>query len=460
MLTAEENATLTQTGPSTPMGDTFRRYWQPALLSRELPSPDCPPVRVKLLGEDFVAFRDSRGDVGIVEPRCPHRGANLFFGRNEECGLRCAYHGWKFDVAGRCVDVPTVTPEVAERLKPRAAIRALRTAEAGDIVWAWFGDGEPPALPDFEFMAVPESHRFVGKKYQQCNWAQACEGGLDTAHFSYLHAAMSEGEKVGLHLAGVPRAERQGDNEPVRLKRLSWMIDDGAPRFTALPHAAGMLLCAARTADDDQLYWRMTQFLMPNHSLTPGNLPEDTALANTWMPIDDTSCWIFCYAWHPDRPIRDPERARLAAGAGIFAEVDEHYVPIRRRENDYLLDREAQRTRSFTGIDGISEQDQAIADSQGLIADRTRELLGQTDLGVVRFRQAVLRAAAAVAQGGTPLGADDPGAYRVRSGDAVAARDAALEDVVRKRFGELWGKAAQDVSMRGAGPSRSPAAAG
>ena len=449
MLTAEENATLTQTGLGTPMGDTFRRYWLPALLSRELPAPDCPPVRVKLLGEDFVAFRDSNGKVGIVEPRCPHRGANLFFGRVEACGLRCAYHGWKFDVAGRCVDVPTATPEIAERLKPRAGIRALRTAEAGEIVWAWFGEGEPPGLPDFEFMAVPPSHRFVSKKYQQCNWAQACEGGLDTAHFSYLHAAMSEGEKVGLHLAGVPKAERPGDNEPVRMKRLSWMIDDGAPRFTVLPHAAGMLLCAARTADRDQLYWRMTQFLMPNHSLTPGNLPEDTALANTWMPIDDTSCWIFCYAWHPERPIGDKERARLAAGAGIFAEVDEHYVPIRRRENDYLLDREAQRTRSFSGIDGISEQDQAIADSQGLIADRTRELLGQTDLGVVRFRQSVLRAAEQVAAGAVPLGADDPGAYRVRSGDAVASSDAKIEDVVRERFGDLWGKAVETLAAAG-----------
>jgi hypothetical protein len=157
------------------------------------------------------------------------------------------------------------------------------------------------------------------------------------------------------------------------------------------------------------------------------------------MPIDDRSHWIFCYAWHPDRPIGDKERARLAAGAGIFAEMDEHYVPIRRRENDYLIDRDAQRQSSYTGIRGISEQDQAIADSQGFIADRTRELLGQTDLGVVRFRQAVLQAVNDVAAGRTPLGADTPAAYRVRSGDAIAPGDAVLQDVVRERFGELWG---------------------
>ena len=439
MLTAEQNETLTRTGPGTPMGDVFRRYWMPALLSRELPGADCPPLRLKLLGEDFIAFRDSTGRVGIVEPRCPHRGANLFFGRNEACGLRCAYHGWKFDTEGRCVDIPNVTPDVAERMKPKAAIPALHTAEAGDIVWAYFGKPEDaPPVPDFEFAAVGGEHRFVGKKYQQCNWAQACEGGLDTAHFSYLHAGINEGRKVGLHEVGRPPPEA-GTVEPPRLARFRWMIEDGAPRFTVLEHASGLLLCAARTAGEDQLYWRMTQFLMPNHSLTPGNLPEDTALANTWVPIDDTSCWIFCYAWHPDRPIGERERERLAQGSGIFAEVDDDFVPIRRRENDYLLDRELQRNGSFTGIAGISEQDQAIADSQGAIADRTREMLCQTDLGVVRFRDLMLQAAQDVRAGETPLGARNASAYRVRSGDAVAAHDLAIEEVVHERFGERWG---------------------
>jgi len=443
MLTVEDNETLTRTGPDTPMGTLFRRYWMPVLLSSELPAPDCPPRRVRLLGEDFIAFRDSTGKVGIVEPRCPHRGANLFFGRNEECGLRCVYHGWKFDVAGRCVDIPNVTGDVAERLKPRASIRALATAEAGDVVWAYFGDAsEAPPVPDFEFAAVPAEHRFVGKKLQQCNWAQVCEGGLDTAHFSYLHAGIAGGEKVGLHQAGRPQPNADAGAEPPRLARLRWLAEDGAPRFTVLQHAAGLLLCAARTADDDSLYWRMTQFLMPNHSLTPGNFPEDTSLANTWVPIDDTSCWIFCYAWHPDRPIDDKARRRLAAGSGIFAETDADHVPVRRRENDYLVDRELQRTESFTGIVGISEQDQAIADSQGPIADRSRELLCQTDLGVVRFRELVLQAVRDVAEGRTPLGADDPGAYRVRSGDAIAHRDASVDEVVHQRFGEFAGRAA------------------
>ena len=437
MLTAQENAILTETGPDAPMGAVFRRYWMPALLSRELPEPDCPPLRVKLLGEDFVAFRDSAGRVGIVAPRCPHRGANLFFGRVEDCGIRCAYHGWKFDVRGACVDIPTLPDAAARRLMPRAAVRALETAEFGDVIWAYMGPGEAPPLPRFEFGLVPPAHRFVSKKFQQCNWAQACEGGLDTAHFSYLHAGMRDGEKVGL--TEVAGRRSRGENEPPSLARFRWMAEDGRPEFTVLDHPAGLLLCAARQADAGATYWRMTQFLMPNHSLAPGNFPEDNNLGNTWVPHDDRSCWIFCYCWNPDRPLTDKETTALANGSGIFAAVDEHFVPVRRRENDYLIDRALQREASFTGIAGISEQDQAIADSQGFIADRTRELLGQTDLGVVRFRRLALQAVQDVAAGRPPQGATAPDAYRVRSGDAMSTPGEPLHAVIEKRFGAMSG---------------------
>ena len=439
MLTAAENKTLTETGFETPMGEVFRCYWTPALLSRELPTPNSGPVRLKLLGEDFIAFRDSNGEIGIIDARCPHRNANLFFGRNENCGLRCVYHGWKFDVHGNCVDIPNASTEVASRLKPNAGIRALQVREWGDVIWAFLGDGEAPELPQFEFAKVPSSHRFVSKKFQQCNWAQACEGGLDTAHFSFLHAGINGGEKVGLHHVGKSKEEIEGHNEPARLARFRWMIEDGEPRFTVLEHAAGMLLCAARTADNDDVYYRMTQFLMPNHSLAPGNFPEDNNLGNTWVPIDDTSCWIFCYCWNPDRPLTEGECRQLASGSGIFAEVDDHYIPIRQRENDYLVDRDAQRTESYTGIRGISEQDAAIADSQGPIADRTKEMLVQTDLGVVRFRQTMFDATASVASGADPLGVDRPDAYFVRSGDSVASPESKLEDVVSARFGQMGG---------------------
>ena len=228
MLTAEENRTLTLTGPGTAMGNVIRRYWVPALLSRELAQPDGPPLRVRLLGEDFVAFRDSDGRVGIIEPHCPHRGADLFFGRNEACGIRCVYHGWKFDVHGNCTELPTLTADAADRVRPKASVRALQVREWGDVVWAYFGADDPPELPQFEFATLPPSHRYVSKKLQQCNWAQAVEGGLDTAHFSYLHAGVRNGEKVSLlqALAGAP-SPMVGENEPPNVASFRWMANDG-----------------------------------------------------------------------------------------------------------------------------------------------------------------------------------------------------------------------------------------
>ena len=439
MLTAEENRTLTLTGPDTAMGRVLRCYWMPALLSRELPDRDGPPLRLKLLDEDFIAFRDSDGRVGIVEPRCPHRGANLFFGRNEACGIRCVYHGWKFDVHGECVELPTLPPDAAERMRPKAGIRALQVKEWGDVVWAYVGDGEAPELPQFEFATVPASHRYVSKKLQQCNWAQAVEGGLDTAHFSYLHAGIRDGEKVSLlqALSGAP-SPMVGENESPNTASFRWMANDGIPQFSVIEHAAGLVLGASRKTETDDLYWRVTQFLMPNHSLAPGSWPGGNQLGNTWVPIDDHSCWIYCYAWNPDRPLTDDERERWQRGSGLMAAMDAQYMPIRNRNNDYLIDRTRQSNSSYTGIEGISEQDAAISDSQGLIADRTRELLGQTDLGIVRFRQTMLAAAKSVAAGHSPLGLNAAHAYRLRSGDTVAPRDAKVTDVFDARFGDHW----------------------
>ncbi len=429
MLTAEQNERLTRTGPNTPMGEVFRQYWQPTLLSREL-EPDGAPKRINLLGEDYIAFRDSAGKVGVVSPRCSHRGANLFFGRNEHCGLRCAYHGWQFDVTGQCIDIPTLPSELAEKTKPKAAINALQVAEFGDTIWTYAGSDSPP-LPQFEFATVPAEHRFVSKKLQQCNWAQAVEGGLDTAHFSYLHAAIKDGEKTSL----IPSKEPKGSNEPASIARFRWLIEDGMPRFTIMQHDAGLVLGAARTADNDETYWRVTQFLMPNHSLAPNTFAGELYQGNTWVPIDDEHCWIYCFVWNPDRPLTDSERNRFAAGSGIFAEVDEHFVPVRNRDNDYLLDRDHQKHSNFTGITGISEQDAAIADSQGPIADRTQEILGQTDLGIARFRQLMLSTADAVERGEVPRGLQQPQAYAIRPGDAMAKSDVALPDVLDERFG-------------------------
>jgi phthalate 4,5-dioxygenase len=423
MLSAEDNELLTRTGAGTAMGELFRRFWIPVLLARELPEPDCPPVRVTVMGEELLAFRDTGNRIGLIEPTCPHRGASLFFGRNEECGIRCAYHGWKFDVDGNCMEIPTMARD--EGLRSRVGLTAYPAREWGDLVWAYMGPPEhQPELPEMDFALVLPSHRFVTKKLQECNWAQSCEGALDTAHFSFLHTPLSISE--------VP--ERHRNNVLANATR--WMKDDPMPVFNVIEHEAGLLLAASRHADGDDLYWRVTQFLMPNHSLAPGAGRGDTFFGQTWVPIDDRSCWVYVYSWNPERPLTEKENHFIPGSATVHAEVDEHWVPIRNRSNDYLIDRVAQKTTSFTGIQGISEQDAAIQDSQGFIVDRTREHLGPTDLGVVRFRRLVLEAACALRSGIEPPAAAVPHAYRVRSGGAVASGDRPVGEVLTERFGD------------------------
>ena len=429
MLSEADNTLLTCTGPQTPMGTLFRRFWQPVLLSGELPERDGPPLRLTILDEDLRAFRATDGTVGLVSPRCPHRGADLFFGRNEEGGIRCAYHGWKFNTNGRCVELPTMDPGPArDKAEQNVHLLAYPTRESGGFVWAYLGPPETmPPLPALEFTALPAEHIFVSKKLQQCNWAQACEGGLDTAHFSFLHMALDDSEEATTKLL----TKVSSNTDTVR-----WMRNDGAPRFTILDHPAGLVLGAARRGDPGENYWRISQFLMPNHGLTPNAFPGENYHGQCWVPIDDVSCWIYNYTWNPDRPLSDAERNRFSNGSGIHAQVDANHVPIRRRENDYLIDRAKQKAESYTGIEGVSEQDACIQDSQGLIADRTTEHLGPTDMGIIRFRRLILDAARSTTP---PAALNDPGAYRVRGGGAVAPADMPLQEVMRIRFGHEHG---------------------
>src|SRR5438093_3565818 len=186
MLRKEQNDLLTQTGPGTPMGRMFRSYWVPALLADELPENDGPPVRVKLLSERLLAFRDTNGRYGLVDEFCAHRGVSLWFGRNEDCGLRCAYHGWKYDVAGQCTEIPS-EPEGSRYVK-RIKLQSYPLVERGGVLWTYMGppDTQPP-LPEWEFTMVPPSHSFMTKRLQECNWLQALEGGIDSSHVTFLH---------------------------------------------------------------------------------------------------------------------------------------------------------------------------------------------------------------------------------------------------------------------------------
>jgi nitrite reductase/ring-hydroxylating ferredoxin subunit len=384
-----------------------------------------------VMGEELLAFRDTQGRVGLVEPQCAHRGANLFFGRNEEGGLRCIYHGWKYDVTGKCVELPNVPAGSAYHEK--ISIKAYPTREFGEMVWAYLGPSErmPDKLPQLEFGLLPPSHRYVTKRLQQCNWAHSMEGALDTAHFSFLH----------MPAPGV--ASNSNPDAAADERRLRWLREDPLPQFTIVEHEVGFAIGGSRKADDQELYWRATQFMLPAHSVTPSAMPGETYYGYTWVPITDESCWIYVYAWNPDRPIPEAERTRYARGGyGQFAELGPGYVPLRHRGNDYLIDRDEQKHRSFTGVRGIAEQDAMAQDSQGLIADRTREHLTATDVGIVRFRRAMLEGAKALRGGVEPAAAHRAESYRLRSGGAVASSSLSFEEVMRERFGSASGRVA------------------
>ncbi|MBH68121.1 MAG: ring-hydroxylating oxygenase subunit alpha [Rhodospirillaceae bacterium] len=436
MLSLNDNRTLTETGPQTPMGDLFRHFWMPALLSEELPEVDAPPKRVIILGELLLAFRDSNNRVGIVDRRCPHRGADLYFGRNEECGLRCVYHGWKFDVDGNCTDLPTAPKE--SRFKEKIKLLSYPTRELAGIIWVYMGPKRKklPEIPRQEFTLLPPDHTFVSKKWQECNWAQSLEGGIDTAHLSFLHMPAPNTESATAakkSVSGAALSDQVGDH------RIRWVRDDPRPRFTVIKHPVGLLLGAARDADNEDIYWRTTQFLMPNYAYAPNAFPGETQHGQCWVPIDDESCWIFCYSWNSDRPICDDERKKLSNGFSIHAEVNEDYLPVRRLSNNYLMDRNEQRLNSYTGIRGVSEQDAAIQNSQGKIVDRSREHLGQTDVGIIEFRKLMLASAAALQKGHAPPSASLCKDYTVQCGGMVAHRDIPLEKAMMRRFGHITG---------------------
>lgn len=429
MLTATDNDLLTRTGQGTAMGEYFRRFWQPVALAREMPAPDSPPIRVRVMGEELVAFRNTDGRVGLIEPHCAHRGADLFFGRNEECGIRCIYHGWKYDVDGKCVEMPNVPPRSGYHGK--IAIKAYPTREFGEMVWGYLGPHEhmPEDVPQLDCGMVPASHRYVTKRLTECNWAQSMEGALDTAHFSFLH---------------MPAPKMRSNSNPTvhaDEDRLRWLRSDPMPRFTIIEHDVGFVVGAARKADADELYWRITQFMLPGHSVTPSAMPGEVYYGYTWVPITDETCWVYVYAWHPDRPLTAEERAKFEQGGyGQMAELGPNFVPLRNRSNDYLIDREEQAHRSFTGVRGIAEQDQMAQESQGFIAERAGEHLTPTDIAIVRFRRAMLDGVRALREGKEPAAARYHQGYRLRSGGALAPANLSLAEVMQQRFGTASGR--------------------
>jgi len=401
MLSREDNELLVRVGPGTPMGNLLRRFWFPALLEREIAKPDGPPVRLRLLGEDLVAFRDTEGRVGILDAYCPHRTAQMYFGRNEECGLRCVYHGWKFDVDGNCVDLPSEPP--GSNFRDKVAIKSYQTVVRGGVVWIYMGPNDrAPELPAFEWSCLPDDRVGATKRLQECNWAQAYEGGVDSSHISLLHANLDD--------AGEGNFGRPRDN---------YNRTDRHPVFDVRDTDYGMMIGARRDGEADSYYWRITQALMPFYTMIPPQMTgADTAHepygGHALVPIDDENTWTWSFGVHPHRAFTKEEYELTAGANGRWGPVDENYRPLLNRDNDYKIDREDQRTKSFTGIAGVPNQDAGIQESMGPICDRTLEHLGTSDVAVIEWRKRILGMAKDLADGKEPEEPFNGPAYNVR----------------------------------------------
>jgi phenylpropionate dioxygenase-like ring-hydroxylating dioxygenase large terminal subunit len=330
--------------------------------------------------------------------------------------------------------MPTSYPDL--NAKDKIRIKSYPVREWGEMIWAYMGPPEAmPELPDLEMALVPASHRYVSKKWQDCNWVQAVEGSIDTAHFTFAHLSFEKEENEILDI------KKHFINPLARMNvdHMRWIAEDPRPVIRINPHEAGLTVAGGRLTGSDNIYWRIAQFLMPFHSYAPSSMPGENIFGQTFVPVTDTNCWIYTYAWNPERPLTQAERDGYRNGNGVMAVVDENYVPLRHKGNDYLIDRKLQKTRSYTGIKGVSEQDAAVQDSQGPIADRTREHLGPTDLGIMHFRKLVMEAARALQQGTPPPHVAHQDRYAVRSGACVTNKAKDLPAVMVERFGDPAG---------------------
>ena len=363
----------------------MRAHWIPACMSEEVAERDGKPARVRLLGEDLVVFRDTDGRLGAIDEFCRHRGASLAFGRNEDCGLRCLYHGWKFDVNGNVLDMPS-EPDAGEALKAEAKIKSYPAREAGGFVWLWMGDAgamaefEPPA-----WASAPADKISIVKIHTACNWAQVLEGSIDSAHSSSLHST------------NMPPAEVDG----AKATATSWPrpSNDKAPRIRFDKTDYGFRYAAIRTPlidPDTNDYVRSTLFVAPFTVIIPPN--DQYRLAQMLIPMDDENTMFYWIAFHETKGIAQDEWRKFC-GAEIGIDIDGNFRKIRTLENNFLQDRNAMKNGDFTGIYGIPAQDMAMWESMGAIADRTRDYLGVSDGAVAQFRRIMIAAARDVLAG-------------------------------------------------------------
>jgi nitrite reductase/ring-hydroxylating ferredoxin subunit len=403
-MNKEMSEILTRTGAGTPMGNLMRRYWVPLLQSSEIAQPDGPQVRIQVLGEKLLAFRDSEGKVGIIDEFCSHRGVSLFFGRNEEGGIRCAYHGVKFDRNGQCVDVPSA-PQTCARMH----IKSYPTVERGGIVWAYMGPKDKqPAPPELEWCMLPPEHVYVSKRIQLSNYLQAMEGGIDTSHVSFVHS-------------------HEVDIDPMHqgTKALEYIKADGNVVFNIEKNPFGLTLFGRRNGDPDSYYWRVTQWLFPWFTLIPP-FGEHALGGHVWVPIDDHSCWAWSINFRPERPLSEDELNAMKAGKGIHVEYEEpgSFMPKANFKNDYQMDRVAQKEkRAYSGVFGFSAQDYSLQESMGSIQNHEAENLLPTDKAIVMARRMLHEAAVGLTEGIEPP-ALDAETQRVRAAGVLLPKEA------------------------------------
>src|SRR5581483_4440670 len=441
MLHKDDNDLITNTDRGTPMGDLFRRFWLPVALAEEFPSPDGVPVRVRVMGEDLIGFRDTNGRVGLMDANCPHRGAPLFFGRNEEQGLRCVYHGWKFDVDGSCTDIPNM-PE-GDTYREKIHIRAYPVVEKGDLIWAYMGPTDKqPEFPHFQWTDLPRSHRFVTKYRLECNYLQAMEGDFDQTHARFLHSTLDQNaSNPGNRLRG--NALGGGAVDDAESEEL-YPVAVGGRRVRQLPWTdlleseVGMWLINAGVNSDGSSYATAhSAWMMPIFSQI-GLAGPNTNGINMRTPIDNGSIFIYRLRWSYD-PIPESEIADYRHSGYSYPEIiPGTWTPKDNIHNDYNIDRVAQRNFSYTGIRAFPTQDTALIENQwGPIADRTQEHLGSSDQQIIWIRRRLIAVARALAEGTEPNEASHPEGFSflrsraVTNGPKASAIAQAIEQAKR-----------------------------
>ena len=413
MLSLEDNTLIGQVGPGTPMGELLRRFWIPILEASKVVGVASDPVEVEVLGEKLIAFRDGAGRYALFENFCPHRGTPLYYGRNEGDGLRCIYHGWKFDASGRCIEMPSEPAK--SNFKDKVRVRAYELREMAGILWAYMGPPEVrPELPHIEWAGVAASQRNVVSYNHECNWIQSLEGDMDSSHVGILHrGALSRGT-----------ASTARDNE--------LLLYDTSPRWVVEMTDYGMMLAAQRSTKDAAAdYWRVNQWLMPYITMIPTDLQLRRAHSHMWVPVDDVRTQVWCIIWSPTEDLPQEERDAVLHGAMPHISTRDEVTGRLRgtSENHYFQDRYRQRyTDLLSGIVGVREQDAAVVEGMGALADRTREHLGTSDIPIITMRRRLLRDARALEQGIEPVAASNGEHFGVRSWSALLDSDKAFKE--------------------------------